>query len=138
MLTVDEGVILIAVLVGMGECYLDIFPFQMNDRIERIDRHILRQQIQQTVLRNEFLAVIDERQTGVEVGIVTQQLLDIIIAETVVLKEPFAVIRHKLDDRTAFLSAVVIEDSCIVGQLTLRELRLARFAFAIRSDREIG
>ena len=86
MLAVDEGVILIAVLVGMGEGNLDIFALDMDDRIKGRDRHILRQQIQQTVLGDEFLAVIDKRQAGIEVRIVAQQLLNIVIAEMIVLE----------------------------------------------------
>ena len=42
MLTVDEGEILITVLVRMRQCDLDIFAFDMNDRIQRINRHIFR------------------------------------------------------------------------------------------------
>ena len=71
MLTVHEGVILIAVLVGMRQRNLNIFALNMNDGIERIDGHVLREQIEKTVLGNKFLAVIDERQTRVEISVVT-------------------------------------------------------------------
>ena len=46
VLAVDEGEILLVRLVGMGQRDLDIFAFDMDDGVERIDRHILRQQVQ--------------------------------------------------------------------------------------------
>ena len=49
----------------------------------------------------------------------------------VVFKQPFAVVGHKLDDRTAFLRSVVIEDSCIRSQFALRELGTPHLSFAV-------
>ena len=129
VLTVDEGEILIAVLVGVGQRDLYIFAFEVNNRVERIDRHVLRQEVQETVLGGVFLAVIDQRQAGIEVCVVAQQFLDVIIAEMVILKESFAAIRHELNDGSPSLGAVIIEDSCVGGQFALCELRAACFAF---------
>ena len=60
MLTIDERVVFIAVLISMGQRDLNIFAYDVNDRIERIDGHILRQQVEQTVLAHEAFAIIDE------------------------------------------------------------------------------
>ena len=122
VLTVDEGVVLVAVLVGMGQRYLDIFAFEVDDRVERRDRHVLRQEVQETILGGIFLTVIDERQARIEVRVVTQQFLDIVIAEMVVLEESFAAIRHELDDRTAAFGTGVGLNTGIGSQFALREL----------------
>ena len=115
----------------MGQCNLDILAFEMDDRVERTNGHIFRQQVQQAVLGNEFFAVINQRQTRIEIGVVTQQFFDIVIAEMVVLKESFAVVRHELDNRTAFLGTVIVLDICVRSQLALCELCPAHLAFAV-------
>ena len=48
----------------------------------------------------------------------------------VVFKETFAVVRHKLNDCTAFLRSVVVEDTRVAQQFALTELRLAPLALA--------
>ena len=131
MLTVDERVILVAVLVGVGEGNLDVFALDMNDRVERTDGHVLRQQVQQTVLGDKFLTVIDEREPGVEVSVVTQQLLDIIVAEMVVLEQSFAVVGYELDHRTAFLGTGIVHDVGVGDQFALFELGAAHLTLAV-------
>ena len=102
----------------------------MNNRIQRSLRHILRQQVEQTVLGNKFLSVIDECQTGIQVRVVAQQLLDIIIAEMIVLKEPLAVIGHKLDDGASFLCPLIIQRTGVANEFTLRKHCFTSLAFA--------
>ena len=70
VLTVHEGVVLLAGLRGMGQGDLDVLTLQVDDGVERIYGHVLGQQIEQAVLGCVFLAVVDQRQAGVEVGIV--------------------------------------------------------------------
>ena len=130
MLAVHKREILIAVLVRVCQSYLDVFTFQMNNWIKRTDGHILRQQVEQTVLRHKFLAVIHQRQAGIQIRIVAQQLLNIVVAEMIVFEKAFAVIGHELDDRTAFLVACVVKNTAVFGQLALRKLRAAGLAFA--------
>ena len=115
MLAIDERVILIAILVSMGKCNLNIIALEVNNRIEGLNGHILREQVKQTIAGNEFLAVIRERETCIEVSVVPQQFLDIVIAETVVLEEPFAIIGYELDNRTAFLRTAIIKDTRVLG-----------------------
>ena len=122
VLAVDEGVVLVAVLVGVGQRNLDIFAFEVDDRVERRDRHILRQEVQETILRGIFLAVINECQAGIEVRVVTQQFLDIVVAKMVVLEEPFAAIGHELDDCTAAFGTGIGLNTGIGSQFALRKL----------------
>ena len=49
MLPVDEGVIFFSVLSGMCKSNFDVFSFQVDDRIESGCRHIVVQQVYQTV-----------------------------------------------------------------------------------------
>ena len=45
VLTVNKRVILLAILIGMGESYLDIFALKMHNRIECIAGHAVFQQV---------------------------------------------------------------------------------------------
>ena len=86
VLAIDEGVVLLATLVGMGQGDLDILAREVDDRIERFDGHIVGQQVVQTVLRQVFLAIIHQGETRVEVGIVAHHGFDELVAEVVVLE----------------------------------------------------
>ena len=56
----------------------------------------------------------------------------------VVLEETFRVVRHKLDDRTAFLRSVVVQDARVGRQFALGELCLAHLTLAVRLYGEIA
>ena len=86
VLTIDEGVVLLARLVGMGERNLNILAFEVNDRVERIYRHIVGQEVEKTILGGIFVAVVIECESSIEVGIVAHHGLDELIAEVVVLE----------------------------------------------------
>ena len=45
MLTIHERVVLFAILIGVCESDLNIFSFHVNDRIQWISRHVIRQQV---------------------------------------------------------------------------------------------
>ena len=49
ILSVHEGGDVLPVAVAVGEDYLDVFPFQVNQRIEGRFAHVLRHQVQQAV-----------------------------------------------------------------------------------------
>ena len=50
VLTVHKRVVLLARLIGVRERYLYIFSFQVDNRVERVGTHVLRQQVKQAVL----------------------------------------------------------------------------------------
>ncbi len=81
VLPVDEGVVLLAVLVGVGECYLYVVSPQVYHRIEGVLGHVGFQKVEQAVARHEFLAVEIYRQPGVEIGVVAYQRHDIFLVE---------------------------------------------------------
>ena len=49
MLTIDERVVFLAILVGMCKGYLDIVALQMDNRIEGVVGHAVLQQVLQTM-----------------------------------------------------------------------------------------
>ena len=70
VLTVDEGVIFFSVLSGMGEGNLDVFPFQVDNRIKSGSGHVVVQKVDQTVARQDAVTVIDNGKPCVEVRVV--------------------------------------------------------------------
>ena len=49
VLTVDEGMIFLAILVGMGEGNLDILALEVDDRIQTVTRHRVVEKIFESV-----------------------------------------------------------------------------------------
>jgi 6,7-dimethyl-8-ribityllumazine synthase len=53
VLAVDEAVVLLAVVVGVGDGHLDVVADQVDDGIQRLAVHLGLQQVQQAVLALE-------------------------------------------------------------------------------------
>ena len=87
VLTVDEGVVFLAALVGVGYGHLYVIPLKMNRRIERIGGHVVAQQIEQTVTRDVALAVENDGEAGIEESIVLDQRNDELIAVSIVAED---------------------------------------------------
>ena len=98
ILAVDERIILVSRLIRMRESNLYILSGNVDNRIQRLSRHTLGQQVEEAVLGHKLLTVIDQSQTGIEVCIVAQHRLDVFIAEGVVVEQFLVVIRRKLDE----------------------------------------
>ena len=60
-LTIDKRVIFLAVLVAMGDDDLNVFAFQMDNRIERLGSHVLIQEVFQSFAGIKPLSVIENR-----------------------------------------------------------------------------
>ena len=87
VLSVDEGVVLFAVLVGMGEGYLDVLPFQVDNRVERGGGHGVVEQVDQSVARHDAVSVVDDGKARVQVGIIAQHRFYEFRAEAVMLEK---------------------------------------------------
>ena len=87
VLPVDERIILFAILRSMRKGYIYIVSFQMDNRIESGSRHIIIEQIFQTVPADNAPAVEEDCQAGVEVGIVAQHHVDRLIFKVEVEEE---------------------------------------------------
>lgn len=60
----------------MGEGHLNVFPFQMNDRVGGILGDLLGEKIEEPVFGGEAIAVENQSQASVEIGIVPEHLAD--------------------------------------------------------------
>ncbi len=87
MLSVDKGVVLLAILLGMRERDLYILSPHVDDRIERFLRHVVDKQVFQSVPAQYAPSVIHDGETGVEVGVVAKHGLHDVIMEGIVLEE---------------------------------------------------
>ena len=70
-----EGMIFLAVLVGMREGNLDVLTLHVYDGIERFGGHRVCEQVGESVARHDSPTVIHDGQTGVEIGIVAEHRL---------------------------------------------------------------
>ena len=71
MLTVHKAMILFSILVCMGESYLNILAFNMNDGVKRVYGHIVDEQILQPIAALDAAPVIHNGKPRVEIGIVS-------------------------------------------------------------------
>ncbi len=93
VLSVDEAVVLLAVLVGMGEGYLYVLALQVYDGVEGIAGHAVLQQVLQSAARQYAPVVVHDGQPRVQVGVVAQHGLHNLVVELVVLEQ--RVVRFK-------------------------------------------
>ena len=105
VLAVDEGVIFLAVLVGMGESYFDVLALEVDDVVEALAGHVVLQQVLQAVAREDALSVVDEGQSRVEVGVVAQQVLHELVLEAEADEQ--RVVRLEVDVGAGFLRGVL-------------------------------
>ena len=133
MLTVHETVILFTILVGMGEGYLDVLAFEMDNGIEWVGRHRVDQQVLQSVAALDAAAVVHDRQTAVEIGIVAEHRLHKLVVERIVLEQ--GVVRLKED-----VGTILVLGRLRVVALKLTTLKDERphLSFTIAPDLETG
>ena len=66
VLTVDERIVFLAVLVGMSDNHLYLVAFKMNGSVERVVAHIFLYEVAEAIARAIFFAVVDYGQSCVE------------------------------------------------------------------------
>ena len=103
VLTIDEGMVFLTILVGMGEGYLDVLTLHVYDGIEAIGCHVVGEQILQTVTTGYAPAVVHDDEPLVEVGVVAQHRLHDVVVELIVTEEFVVAIRLKEDICTVFI-----------------------------------
>ena len=84
MLPVYKGVILLAVLVGVGKGNLDVLALYVNDGVKAVVGHAVVQQVGQTIAANDASPVVHDGQTGVKVGVVAEHCFHELAFETIV------------------------------------------------------
>ena len=133
MLSVDKGVILLAVLVGMGKGYLNIFPFEVDDGIDAIVGHVIVEQVFETVAAHDAPFVIHDGKPRVEIGVVAEHGGNDVVVEGVVDKQ--AVVWFKEDVGACFLFCVF---SGIALQLSLFKHSAAHLALSVGAYLEMA
>ncbi len=87
MLTIDEGIVLLSILVGMGESYLDVLALHVNNLVEALVGHIVLQEVLQAMTAQDTATIVHDGKPRVQVSIVAKHRLHDVIVETIVLEE---------------------------------------------------
>ena len=133
MLTIDEGIVFLTILIGMGEGNLDILAFQVDYRIKSVVGHTIVQQIFQSMTRQDTPIVIHNGKACIQVGIVAEHILHDIILELIVLEQGIIGLK---EDECAVLILRILRD--VAHHLSALEYSLTHFSVAIAPDFEMG
>ena len=87
VLAVDEAVVVLPVGLGVGQGHLDVVSPKVDDGVARLGAQVLFDEVLQAILTVDFLAIEDEGQSAVEVGVIPQQALDVLTAVLVALED---------------------------------------------------
>ncbi len=87
VLTINKGIVLLAILIGMGKGNLDILTLQMDDGVKRLVGHTVFQQILQSMTGEDTSTIIHDGQSDIQIGIVAEHILHYLIMKLVVLEE---------------------------------------------------
>ena len=101
VLSIDEGVVLLAILVGMRKGHLDIVALQMDNGVQRVVGHAVFQQIFQSMTRENTTTIVHDGQTRVQIGVVAQHVLHNVVLELIVLEQ--RVVGFKVDVRAVLV-----------------------------------
>ena len=132
MLSVDERIVLLAVLIGMGEGYLDVLAFEMNDGIKTVVSHAVIQQILQTMTGENTATIIHDGESCVQVGIVAEHVLHDVILELIVEEE--RIVRLE-EDIGAVLVLCLLR--LVIGHLAFLKGGLAHHTVTITAHLEV-
>ena len=87
VLSVDEGIVFFAILRGMGEGDVNAVAREVHHGIEAGCRHVVVEEVFQTVTAHDAPSVVEYGEARVEVGVVAQHVLHELAVELVVLEE---------------------------------------------------
>ena len=87
VLTVDKGIVLLAILVGVGESHLDVLALHVDDVVETVIGHVVGKKILQTVAAQDATTIVHDGKARIEIGVVAKHRLHDVIVEAVVLEE---------------------------------------------------
>ena len=133
VLTVDERMILLAILVGMGEGYLYVLALHVYDGVDALVGHAVVEQVFQSVAAEDAPSVVHDGQPGVQVGVVAQHRLHDIILEAIVFE-------HRVVGFEEYQCARLVGGCLrlVVLQLTTFEHHFPHLALAVGSCLEMG
>ena len=87
MLTIDEGIILLTILVRVCEGNLNVLTLQMDNGIEPVIGHTVAEQILQSMSGENATAVVHDGQSGVQIGIVAKHVFHDFIVKGVIQEQ---------------------------------------------------
>ena len=131
MLTINEGVVFLTILIGMGKGNLNILALKVDNGVKGIVRHTVFQQILQTMTGKNAPIIIHNGQANIQIGIVTKHVFHNFIVELIV--QELRSIWFEIDIGTV----LVLSRFCnIAHQLTTLKDSLAHLTFTIASHFE--
>ena len=87
MLSVNERIILFAVLVGVGKGNFNVFALNVDDGVEPIVGHAVVQQVGQAIATNDAPTVVHDGQTSVKVGVIAEHCLHKLCFKAIIKKQ---------------------------------------------------
>ena len=133
MLTIDEGIVFLAILIGMGKGYLNILTLHVDNIIETLIGHIVAQKVLQTMTAEDTATIVHDGETCIQISIVAEHRLHDVIMETVVLEE--RIVWFKKDESTILILRL---GSIVFQEITTFENKMAHLAVAERLHLEMG
>ena len=104
MLPIDKGIVFLAILVSMGKGNLDVIALQVYYVIKAFGSHVILQKVFQTMARKDALTIVYKREPGVEICVISQQVLHELIQKLITDKQ--GVVRFEEDVSTIFFSRI--------------------------------
>ena len=123
VLSVHERVILLAILVGMRESYLDVLTLHVYYGVERVGSHRVGEQICQAVAREDAPTVVHNRKTRVEICVVAQHCLHEVVVERIAYEQ--CGVGFEEDIRAVLVSRVLGDVRLEVAALELERTHLS-------------
>ena len=125
MLTIDEGIVFLAILIGMGKGYLNILTLHVDNIIETLIGHIVAQKVLQAMTAEDTATIVHDGETCIQISIVAEHCLHDVIMETVVLEE--RIVWFKKDESTILILRL---GSIVFQEITTFENKMAHLAVA--------
>ena len=133
MLTIDKGIILLAILIGMCEGYLNVLALHMHDFIQSLIGHVVSQEILQAMTAQDAATIVHDGKTGVQISIVAKHGFHDVIMERIVLEE--SIIWFEEDVSTILVLGL---RSLVALEVTTLENQVAHLAITEGFHLEMG
>ena len=86
MLTIDEGKVVLAVLIDVGKGHFDILALDVDEGIKGILGKVFPEQVLEPVLGSKTLSVVYDGEASVEESVIAQHALHVFITKAVFLE----------------------------------------------------
>ena len=135
VLTIDKGVVLFAILIGMGEGYLDVVALHVDYGVETGGGHIVGEEVLQTIATGNATTIIHDGESLIEIGVVAEHRLYDVVVELVVLEQGVAVVGFEENECAVLIGG---GSGGVASELALLEHEMAHLAVAIGLHLEVA